>query len=301
MREAFLRVDAVRQERLHRVAYPLLREAMKLFELEPRPVLGVLVLSADAFPAPYAELANEVWDLDRGPVLQAVAPGSPADAAGLRPGDRIVDLAGSEVAPADPGFREAFLTQIRGGRIVSFEVEREDQRLSFTITPASVAPYQVQLRYDSRINALATGRTVKINRGMLEFCSHDSELAFVIAHEIAHNALRHHRDHVLNYLAGTAVDVALLAAGVPSPNAFGLFSLFEPAPDFESEADLVALHLLDAAGYELEPLRDFWARFATLGPETRRRWWQLPLRTHPDFATRQLRMEAGIEAILNDE
>jgi regulator of sigma E protease len=74
-----------------------------------------------------------------GPVVGTVAPGSPADAAGLRAGDRIVTV----TAPGDGPRPVRYFGDLRElvsphpGEPLTFEVERDGQRIApVTITPA---------------------------------------------------------------------------------------------------------------------------------------------------------------------
>ncbi len=80
----------------------------------------------------------EVLDVPKGPpVVEAVADGSPAEAAGLRPGDRIVAVDGEpieEIGDYQEVLRQELLSP---GRTFRYEVERDGKRLTVpvTITP----------------------------------------------------------------------------------------------------------------------------------------------------------------------
>lgn len=68
------------------------------------------------------------------PVLNEIEPGSPADAAGLRSGDRILAVAGKPVESAAD-----FVESIRAqpGESVEIELERNGRTLEVAVTPAS--------------------------------------------------------------------------------------------------------------------------------------------------------------------
>jgi regulator of sigma E protease len=74
-----------------------------------------------------------------GPVVGTVAPGSPAAAAGLQPGDRIRTV----MVPGAPPAEVRFFSDLRDlvsphpGQPLTFAVERGGQRLPLTIVPAS--------------------------------------------------------------------------------------------------------------------------------------------------------------------
>jgi len=77
------------------------------------------------------------WQPDLPAVIGEVSGGSPAEQAGLRPGDRIVEIAG---APVD-GWRElvgAIQQAAAAGGAVDLVVERDSKRQAFSIQPEQV-------------------------------------------------------------------------------------------------------------------------------------------------------------------
>lgn len=295
MQTRFLEDDDARRERLHRVTFPILREAAGIFKDKPRPAIGVVLLTDDSYPELYRARARERWAIGEAPIIRHVAPGSPADRAGLRSGDQLTHIAGTPISAHQGDFLKKLSEAMEPGQALAITVTRGLETIETTVTPAAIADTRIRLRYDAAINARATGRTIEVNRALIDFCRNDTELAFIVAHELAHNALRHHRDFVINYLLGTAADVALLFVGIPTPNALGVINTLLPSADFESEADMVALLLLDRAGYDLTEVLDFWPRLSTLAPTEQRGWFFIG--THPDFPLRQARLRAAIEQL----
>jgi regulator of sigma E protease len=78
--------------------------------------------------------------LDRAPIVGAVGAGSPAERGGVRPGDRIVKVAGREV-----GTWEQFSMAIgaKARREVSIDVVRGDRPLTLTVTPEAQTKYEI--------------------------------------------------------------------------------------------------------------------------------------------------------------
>ncbi len=70
------------------------------------------------------------------PVIGAVTPGSAAEAAGLRPGDRVVAINGESVARFED-IRDVEL--MAAGRDVRLEIERDGARTALTATPDGLA------------------------------------------------------------------------------------------------------------------------------------------------------------------
>jgi predicted Zn-dependent protease len=85
------------------------------------------------------------------------------------------------------------------------------------------------------LNAWADGRNILVSARMVRFASTDDELAFVVAHEMAHNLLRH-------------------AAGLQaSASLFGSIdeTVVDQARQFEIDADRQAITLLQHAGFDV--------------------------------------------------
>jgi regulator of sigma E protease len=88
--------------------------------------------------------AREVWDIGAGPQLPAVitsiASNSPAEKAGLKPGDVVVEVAGERVY-----VRDEVLDAIRSrpGKTFELTVLRDGQPVKLTVTPDAVPEKQV--------------------------------------------------------------------------------------------------------------------------------------------------------------
>ncbi len=70
----------------------------------------------------------------------SVEAGSPGDAAGIRPGDRIVAI---DARPVEQWKQVAFAIMTSVGRELAVEVERDGERLLFTVVPARLAEYEI--------------------------------------------------------------------------------------------------------------------------------------------------------------
>jgi regulator of sigma E protease len=85
---------------------------------------------------PILREAKTVWDIGAGPQsvpqISSAAPGSPAEAAGLKPGDVVLAVAGQPVYTADD-LVQAIRT--RPGQPLPMDIERDGKRLSLAVTP----------------------------------------------------------------------------------------------------------------------------------------------------------------------
>lgn len=140
--------------------------------------------------------------LDRGPGVIAVAPDSPAAAAGIQAGDIVLAINGI-VVPPETGLTEPFTTARAHARAdavddllavahpLTLTLLRGTTTVPVRLTPISVCPSRVYLARSGQRNAYADGHHVFLTTGMLPLLRNDDELAFVIAHEMAHNILGH--------------------------------------------------------------------------------------------------------------
>jgi len=127
-------------------------------------------------------------------------------------------------------------------------------------------PYYFRLVFDPRINAFAMpGGIIVINSGLLLLTNSESELASVVAHEIAHVSQRHiarrfsrqKRLSILNAIAMLGTVVAAIyspdAATATAAATMGGIRNSEMAysRDYEREADRIGMNLLASA--QLDP------------------------------------------------
>jgi predicted Zn-dependent protease len=100
---------------------------------------------------------------------------------------------------------------------------------------------------------------------MLNFTKTDEELAYVIAKEIAHNALGHAAQQRSVATAGGVIDNLLRMQ--PDSAALAGTAGIRPYPQaLDIEADNVALYMLARAGYNIDNASSFWGRLAEQYP-----------------------------------
>jgi len=126
--------------------------------------------------------------------------------------------------------------------------------------PGPDFPYQFKVANLSDVNAFALpGGFMYINRGLIETARDEAELAGVMAHEMAHVALRHGTNQASKaYLAQAGLGVlgGVLGQGTTSQiigaiGGFGLNTLFlKFSRDDEEQADVVGAQIMARAGYD---------------------------------------------------
>ncbi len=150
------------------------------------------------------------------------------------------------------------------------------------------------------LNAYADGTNVVLHPAMIDFARDDTHLAFVIAHEFAHNIMNHQVDLMTNVAAGgilgTLLDVAAQTQGVNTGGAFGKLGAQQGqltySPEYEHEADYIGLYILARAGYDYPKAPGFWRSMSRANPDS------IYIKTtHPTNPARTLQMNKTVEEI----
>lgn len=211
--------------------------------------------------------------------ITAVAPDSPAETAKLSPGDTLLAINNmpiDEIATDDPELsnqqpvyrKVAAINQLMEQALAEDNVELTISQggISRTILVGRVmtCPSQFQIRVSADRSASADGKLVSVTSRLAEYFLSDDEFAVVVAHELAHNLLKH-RDR-------------LDAEGV-NRGFFGQFgNSAEKIKDSEIEADRLSVWLMANAGYDPQAAIGFWTRYGKehgkgiLSASTHYRW-----------------------------
>lgn len=266
--------------RLYKVAYPLLRNGVGLCRNDVGPTLGMDVATQNMFEGEYRGIARDEFAIANRPTVLAVAPGSPAELAGLHKGD-VIEAVNGKVLPRGGGSRAALDKSIgeAGRKAVDLTVRRgrpdgaaeEDVE----IMPVSACKYAIAVNDSSEVNAYADGRRIIFTRGVMDFARTDTELAVVVSHEIAHNAMGHNDARETNTAIGggigLVVDVLAAVAGVNTAGSFTKLGVKAGAgaysQAFEAEADYVGLYLMARAGDDYRHAPNIWRRMGAARPE----------------------------------
>ena len=230
------------------------------------------------------------------------------------------DTAGQLISPEqEKQFGESFMRQIRrSGKLVdNAELNDYLQDLGYRLAAASDAPgygFTFFLVDDPSINAFAgPGGYIGVHTGLLLAARNESELAGVLAHEIAHVTQRHLlRAYEAAQRMSLPTAAALLAAiliGSQDSQAgqAALVGLQAASAQYqinftrgnEHEADRVGIQTLARAGIDPRGMPDFFER---LHQQTRLYGNRLPefLSTHPITSSRIAETAARAEALAGD-
>lgn len=282
-----------REFRLARVSVPLLHAALPLCPDRTRSWYGLRFHYRDQYPPDWREAATTLYSLDKHARLRAPLPDSPAARAGLRAGDRITRIQGRSLDSSLLRLEQVDKQLRQQPDGIRIEWLRDGRTETAMLMPLELCDWPVELSNGGPVNAFAYGDRVRITEAMLGYAHDDDDLALVVAHELAHNGLDHIDKQLRNLLLGGLVDLAATFNGIPSPGLVATLGLRHGAIDWELEADLTALTLMQRAGYPVTHAAYFWRRLGTDFP----RVIEHSRGTHPTTAERYLRMKAQVERL----
>ncbi|MGF7146865.1 hypothetical protein FHS96_000474 [Sphingomonas zeicaulis] len=242
-----LRADDVR---LATIADRIARASAEICPVT-QPLPGLVVHDLGQYTSGFRDAARSLFGGDKGIAIEGVVPGSPAEAAGVQTDDRLIaiDDARFDALPGDddhmPVVRAA-IDRVMADGSGRLELERGGQRLAITVTGVPGCASRVEIRPSETYNGWADGTTAQLSSAMVDFTQDDDELATVIAHEMAHNILRHR--------------ARLNEAGVSR----GLFGQIGRNARLiratEIEADRLGVYLMARAGFDPHAAARFWDR-----------------------------------------
>jgi predicted Zn-dependent protease len=118
--------------------------------------------------------------------------------------------------------------------------------------------YPIVLVESDLVNAFADGTRIVVTTAMLDFCANETELALVIGHEIAHNALGHADDVRLRRV----LDALSASQSGYRQELVATATQFSFSRDFETAADYVGLYLAARAKHDIRRVGPFWMRLS---------------------------------------
>lgn len=252
-----------------RVAYPILTANVELCGDDVAPLPGFFVATQSTLPKNFRRSAAAMFGVDDRITVIAVTSGSAAHLGGLRPGDKILAV-GDWTVPtgrkAHASFGAKLDARFSADAPTIVQVRRGEQTHVVTVRPAAACDYPVSAAIDEAVGAFADGKNVTISSGMMRFAETDEELANVISHEVAHNAMGHISKSGANANIGLLLDVLAAGFGVNTGGAFSKVGADAFSQSFEAEADYVGLYMMARAGYAIDNAADFWRRMGAANP-----------------------------------
>ncbi|MGV3741599.1 MAG: M48 family metalloprotease [Burkholderiaceae bacterium] len=256
------------QDTLYRVTAPILVKNTELCKGNARNLLGFTAKNKYSYSVELASAAENLLGLDERLQVMGVLPDSGAAKAGVRAGDKLLAIEGSAIPVGLNAERQAaaiLLPLMNNRSAVKLSVVRAGTEIPLTVPLTKACAFGVELGNADHVNAYNDGRRVMITRGMMKFVQSDTELAYVLARELAHNSLRHaNRQNI----AGTVnAIIENLVRIQPDLSAMAGSAGIKPMPqELDAEADRLALYMLARAGYDIDGTVRFWQRLAAQYP-----------------------------------
>jgi Zn-dependent protease with chaperone function len=288
--------------RIKRVAQPILETSVELCKDKVRYDTGATFTSMGAYGKDFEPVVTKFLGLTGHELgLLHVIPGSPADKAGLKRGDKLISVNGFAIpntkeAAAELGKRATEWLKKPDPVITVYSrtVAGAAQTGQASVTPVKACDFPAFLVMQESLNAYADGKAIAIFRGMLRFAN-DNELAIVIGHELAHNFMGHIEASQRNNVLGTIAEIIAASRGIPTQGALGSAIALAYSPAFESEADYVGLYVLARAGIPIQDAPKFWRRMAAASPGGISQRGMIA--SHPATSTRFVALEKTIQEI----
>jgi len=256
------------QDRLYRVAAPLLVNNTELCKKNARNLLGFTAKNRYSYSNEFAIAAQRTLNLDDRLQVMGVLAGSGAARAGVKHGDILLAVEDKTLPKGETAEREAatILAPMMTGRSnIALTVLRDGSRVTLNVPLTYACAFGIELGNTDNVIAYADGHRILVTRGMLNATRTDDELAYVLAKEMAHNALSHATKQRTSATVGGIIDN--LTRIRPDMSAISGMSGLRPMPqDLDAMADKLSLYMLARAGYNIDQVVPFWQRMASQYP-----------------------------------
>lgn len=164
---------------------------------------GLLIETIGEYGADYRPGAVAVLGLTNQPTVALVVPESPAERAGIRAGDALIEADGQRFEIRAPSSRagdfgpvEAAVTlldSVLADGKATLTVRRGAQNIVIELFGARACRAHFQILPGNELDAAADGIWVQISTRAAEFADTSDKLAAILAHELAHNILGHRK------------------------------------------------------------------------------------------------------------
>ncbi|GAA4025381.1 hypothetical protein GCM10022212_23910 [Actimicrobium antarcticum] len=266
--EIALRQLVALQDRLDRVAAPLLVNNPALCKGNARRLLGFTAKTKYSYSDEYLQAAQKLFKLDERLQVTGVLPGSGAARVGVARGDSLIAVDDKALPQGRNAERQAaaILAPLVNGRAnVKLTVQRKGNTVVLDVPLTTACAFRVELGNSDAVNAYSDGHRVLVTRGMMRYATSDQDLSYVLARELAHNALRH--PVRLRNSATIAGVIDNLIRIKPDLNMItGTAGIKPYSQEMDAAADTIGLYMAARAGYAIERSSVFWQGLASQYP-----------------------------------
>jgi hypothetical protein len=144
---------------------------------------------------------------------------------------------------------------------IGMTINRNGQDSTLQVPLTHMCAFGMELGNADAANAYADGHRVLLTRGMLKAFTSNDDIAYVIAGEMARNALGHQaRLHTTGTMSATIENLSHV-----HPELDKLAQAKPPGEDYDLAADKRALYMLARANYPFDNYLQFWTRISAAG------------------------------------
>ena len=294
--EQALRSLISQHDRLYRVAAPLLVNNPQLCKSNARNLLGFTAKNKYSYSSEFTNAAQYAIGLSDRLQVMGILAGSGAARAGIQRGDNLVAVEDQPLPQGENAERQAAVVLaplVTGRSSVKLTVLRNGANVSVDVPLTYACAFGIELGNADIVNAYSDGHRVLVTRGMMGAARTDDELAYVLAKEMAHNALAHASRQKTSATVGGIID-NLVRIRPDMSTMVGTAGIRPMPADLDTTADKLSLYMLARAGYNIDNVVPFWRRLATEYPASVSTSYTA---LHPNTAQRITAMERTVADI----
>ncbi len=268
--------------RVQTVAFPILLASADLCPFDQEGTYGFVLEDG---PMPDFQARSESG---RGIVVRQVYVRSPAARAGLQTGDQLIEINTRDVSTDAASAASELVRRLTRARVqpLQLDVMRSGHRLRLWLDAAPFCQFTLSLLRSDVVNAMSNGSQIVVTTGLMRFVRSEDELAWVLAHEIAHNLLSHDQNMKLQAMLRAVLTTRGEGSDPPDK--------LPPRPSLEAQADYVGAYLIARAWYELSAIKRVWERLEGIEAQQGGQGQGL-VQTHPPTKERLASFEATLQ------
>jgi hypothetical protein len=183
--------DAVAsRQKIEQVSFRLMTAAADFCPAHQAAAYGFTVANRYSFGREMEQAASSLG-LDASARVLTVVKGSPAELAGLKKGDVITRINGESIKPGAASADTVSVEMANAGLAgLNLNIGGAHPR-QVQADAVAACDYKTEVVNSDKVNAYADGERIRVTKGMMWFVEDDTDLAMVMAHELAHNIMGH--------------------------------------------------------------------------------------------------------------